>query len=247
MAIIEDAQRDGMSNESQSFDAPEDTEPTPPEHGDISKLYNTVKAVREERDTFKRELSQLKQQFQALEGIDPDQYKRMQKELEFARQQQEQMDAIRQELQAEKETEIQKVASQVNEYKQQLEQLKTDYLIEAAFAAADGRMDEDGGVSFKDLYMHHNRDRFARDKQGRLVVLDDNKRPMLDQNGNRIDPKEYIEMHHKRHKVFAAFFRSNRKGGYGDFGNGADSDGGFPDRDPGSYSNEELWGADVWS
>jgi len=225
----------------QDQESQESSAPAPNSVSEPDKVKQTMKAIRQERDTFKRELSTLRTQFKALEGLDPEKYREMQSELERVRAQQEQLEEIEQRFQSEKEAEIQKYVKEVNDYKGQLEQYKTDRLIEAAYAANGGRMEEDSGVSFTQLYLEQNRKRFVRDKNNKLIVLDDNGRPLLDkQTGARIDPVEYIAMTHKRHPVFGAFFKAERKSGYGDFNQPSDGNT-YVDEDYSKMSPDEAW------
>ena len=211
------------------------------QEGEPDKLLQTVRATRKERDRIKHELDELRGQFKALEGLDPDKYKAMQEEIESAKRQREQLTELEHRLQQEKEQEVRKYAEESTQLKQQLEQLKLDRLISEAYTTAGGRTEEQDGVAFNKLYLDQNRHRFARDKSGQLVVLDEKGAPLLDEaNGKRVSPVEFIEMAHKRHKVFGAFFKSKKGSGYGDYPNTAGQNE-FPTDDLSNLSLEEVW------
>jgi vacuolar-type H+-ATPase subunit I/STV1 len=192
---------------------------------EIRKLEKALKAERESRKTFEKELAKNQAQLQKFAEINPDEYRRLQEEAAIAE---------RERLQAEERTSLleEKYGSQAAEANKRAEQAAKElqeyrkrYALEKVFVAAEGRTDGDGQISFFDMLADKLGSHFRLEANGSIVVVDGNGDPVLDgDTGKRVDPKEYLAKF-REHPVYGTFFKGVRGSGAGLGLGGTDSRG----------------------
>lgn len=147
---------------------------------EISKILNTAKATRKERDTVAERAKQLETQnlelqskLEQIKGIDPDKFKQL-----------EQIAATYEERKLEEERKFSELkerwtgertafAQQIQELQQQLQSTQVVNALEKAFYSCGGRSGkDDDGYTYFDLIQERAKAYIQRDDKGKLVVID---------------------------------------------------------------------------
>lgn len=207
---------------------------------EVDNLLKALKAERESRKQYEKELREKAAQLEKFAQINPEEYRRLQEEAAIAE---------RERLAAEERTSLleEKYGAQAAEankkaeiYQQELKEFRKRYALEKVFFAVGGRTDSDGGVSFFDLLADRLGSHFRLEPSGAITVVDSNGDAILAADtGKRISPEDYLGTF-KEHPIYGTFFKSARGSGAGIGFGGTDSRG-LTTEDLGSLSTEEMF------
>ena len=147
---------------------------------EISKILNTAKATRKERDSVAERAKELENQnlelqkaLEQIKGIDPDKFKQL-----------EQIAATYEERKLEEERKFSELkerwtgertsfAQQIQELQQQLQSTQVVNALEKAFYSCGGRSGkDDDGYTYFDLIQERAKAYIQRDDKGKLLVID---------------------------------------------------------------------------
>lgn len=207
---------------------------------EVDNLLKALKAERESRKTYEKELREKSAQLEKFAQINPEEYRRLQEEAAIAE---------RERLAAEERTSLleEKYGAQAAEankraevYQSELKEFRKRYALEKVFFAAGGRTDSDGGVSFFDLLADRLGSHFRLEPNGFVTVIDNNGDPILAADtGKRITPEDYLSTF-KEHPIYGTFFKGARGSGAG-IGLGGTDTRGLTAEDISSLSTEEMF------
>lgn len=182
---------------------------------EVDNLLKALKAERESRKQYEKELRDKAAQLEKFAEINPQEYRRLQEEAAIAE---------RERMAAEERTSLleEKYGAQAAEankkaevYQVQLQEFRKRYALEKVFFAAGGRTDAADGVSFFDMLADRLGANFRLEPNGAVTVVDSNGDPILDADtGKRIAPEEYLGGF-KSHAIYGTFFRSAKGSGSG--------------------------------
>lgn len=192
---------------------------------EVDNLLKALKAERESRKTYEKELREKSAQLEKFAEINPNEYRRLQEEAAIAERERlaaEERTALLEEKYGAQAAEARKKA---DEYQAQLMDFRKRYALEKVFFAAGGRTDAEGGVSFFDLLADRLGGNFRLEPNGTVTVVDGNGDPILDPDtGKRIAPEEYLA-NYKTHPIFGTFFKGAKGSGAGLGYGGTDANG----------------------
>lgn len=207
---------------------------------EVDNLLKALKAERESRKQYEKELREKAAQLEKFAQINPEEYRRLQEEAAIAE---------RERLAAEERTSLleEKYGAQAAEankkaeaYQTELKEFRKRYALEKVFFAAGGRTDSDGGVSFFDLLADRLGNHFRLEPSGAITVIDGNGDPVLAADtGKRITPEDYLSTF-KEHPIYGTFFKGTRGSGAG-LGLGGTDARGLTAEDLDNLSREELF------
>ena len=207
---------------------------------EVDNLLKALKAERESRKTYEKELKEKSSQLEKFAQINPEEYRRLQEEAAISE---------RERLAAEERTNLleSKYGAQAAEanrraeqYQIELQEYRKRTALEKAFFAAGGRTDAEGNVSFFDLLADRLGSYFKHEESGILTVIDANGDAVLSADtGKRLDPGEYLETF-KTHPIYGAFFKGQRGSGAG-LGLGGTDARGMTAEDLSSLSTDEMF------
>ena len=209
---------------------------------EVDNLLKALKAERESRKTYEKELREKSAQLEKFAEINPNEYRRLQEEAAIAERERlaaEERTALLEEKYGAQAAEARKKA---DEYQAQLMDFRKRYALEKVFFAAGGRTDAEGGVSFFDLLADRLGGNFRLEPNGTVTVVDGNGDPILDPDtGKRIAPEEYLASY-KTHPIFGTFFKGAKGSGAG-LGYGGTDVNGVTTQDLSSLSPSDLFEA----
>lgn len=192
---------------------------------EVDNLLKALKAERESRKQYEKELREKQAQLEKFAEINPNEYRRLQEEAAIAE---------RERLAAEERTALleEKYGAQAAEanrkaegYQTELKEFRKRYALEKVFFAAGGRTDAADGVSFFDMLADRLGSNFRLEPNGSITVVDSNGDPVLDnETGRRIEPEDYLS-NFKTHPIYGTFFRGARGSGAGIGLGGTDANG----------------------
>jgi hypothetical protein len=207
---------------------------------EVDNLLKALKAERESRKAYEKELREKSAQLEKFAEINPNEYRRLQEEAAIAE---------RERLQAEERTALleSKYGAQAAEankkaeaYQNELLEFRKRYALEKVFFAAGGRTDSADGVSFFDMLADRLGSSFKLEPNGSVTVVDSNGDPILDSDtGKRVSPEDYLSRF-KTHPIYGTFFRGAKGSGAG-LGYGGTDATGMTTEDLGSLSPDELF------
>jgi hypothetical protein len=207
---------------------------------EVDNLLKALKAERESRKTYEKELREKTTQLEKFAQINPEEYRRLQEEAAIAE---------RERIAAEERTSLleEKYGSQAAEankraesYQNELKDFRKRYALEKVFFSAGGRTDSDGGISFFDLLADRLGNYFRLETSGAITVIDGNGDPVLAADtGKRIAPEDYLSTF-KEHPIYGTFFKGTRGAGAG-LGLGGTDTRGLTAEDLDGLSTEALF------
>jgi vacuolar-type H+-ATPase subunit I/STV1 len=207
---------------------------------EVESLMKALKAERESRKTYEKELREKAAQLEKFAEINPQEYRRLQEEAAIAE---------RERIAAEERTSLleEKYGAQAAEahkkaeaYQGELKEFRKRYALEKVFFAAGGRTDSADGVSFFDMLADRLGNNFRLEPNGSVVVVDHNGDPVLDgDTGKRVNPEDYLGRF-KTHPIYGTFFRGAKGSGAGLGFSGSDANGMTAD-DLSELSGDELF------
>jgi len=207
---------------------------------EAENLLKALKAEREARKQYERDLKETKAHLDKFAEINPDEYTKLQAEAAEAAKIQAQFGEQRELLEQKYSTQAQAAAKEAAEAKAALADYQKKYALEKVFYAAGGRTDAADGVSFFDMMAAQVGGNFRQEADGSLTVVDAAGDPVLDkESGKRINAEDYIAAY-KMHPIYGTFFKGAKGAGAG-LGYGGTDANGMVTEDLSSLSPEQLF------
>ena len=189
-------------------------EPTQGSGGD--GLSEALKAERRRSNNLEKELRGLRQQLTRFSEINPEEYARLQ---EAERQKQvleERMELRERQMEEASAQKVAAVASERDEAKQQVLQLRKDRLLERAFSQAEGRTGGDARGTFFDIFKGQLGTCFrlstGGDGKDVLEPLDSQGKPLLGDDGRPMTTTEFLDQM-RVHPVYGFLFQQRGPAG----------------------------------
>ena len=208
-----------------------------------SEAENLLKALKAERDArkqYERELKETKTNLERFAEINPEEYTKLQQEAAEAARLQSQWGEARDAIENKYSQQAQEARQEAEAATKNLAAYRKQYALEKVFNGAGGRTDSVDGISFFDLMAGQLGGNFRHEPDGSLTVIDGAGDPMLDkESGRRITPEDYLASY-KHHPVFGTFFKGAKGGGAG-IGYGGTDTNGMPVEDLSGLSTEEIF------
>jgi len=222
-----------------SAPAPSSTDDMMP-RSEADNLLKALKAEREARKQYEREVKETKAHLEKFAEINPEEYTKLQQEAAEAARLQAQWGEARDAIETKYSQQAQEARKEAESATAALAAYKKQYALEKVFNAAGGRTDSVDGVSFFDLMAGQLGGNFRQEADGSLTVIDAAGDPLLDkESGKRITPEDYLASY-KHHPVFGTFFRGAKGSGAG-IGYGGTDANGLPVEDLTGLSSTELF------
>lgn len=207
---------------------------------EAENLLKALKAEREARKQYERDLKDSRTQLEKFAEINPDEYHQLQEEAAEAARLQAQWGEVRDAMESKYSTQAQDALQRAEAADKSLASYKKKYALEKVFNGAGGRVDSVDGVSFFDLLAEQVGASFRHESNGTLTVIDSSGDPVMDkETGLRITPEDHMNSF-KRHPVFGTFFQGVKGAGAG-IGYGGTDANGTTIEDLSSLSNEEMF------
>ena len=207
---------------------------------DAENLLKALKAEREARKQYERDLKEAKSNLEKFADINPDEWTKMQAEnAETAKQRAELADQ-RQMIEDKYGAQAAEAVKEAEAAKAALADYQKKYALEKVFYAAGGRTDAADGVSFFDMLAQQVGGNFRQEADGSLTVVDAAGDPVLDkESGKRITAEAYLASY-KLHPIYGTFFKGAKGAGAG-IGYGGTDANGMPTEDLSSLTPEQLF------
>jgi hypothetical protein len=226
-----------IEQENQQLDA---TDPRSYSEEEVQNLLKALKAERETRKIYEKEVKEKAAQLEKFADINPSEYKKVLQEAAAAAREKAAADertALLEEKYGSQAAEATKARD--NAYKELME-FRKRYALEKVFFAAGGRTDSADGVSFFDMLANQIGAQFRLESDGSVTVIDAAGDPVLDkESGRRINPSDYLSSY-KSHPVYGTFFKGSKGSGAG-IGYGGTDANGITSEDLSSLSTDELF------
>lgn len=207
---------------------------------DAENLLKALKAEREARKQYEREVKETKAHLEKFAEINPEEYTKLQQEAAEAARLQAQWGEAREAIEQKYSVQAQDARKEAETAKTALAAVEKKYALEKVFNSAGGRTDAVDGVSFFDLMAGQLGSNFRHEVDGSLTVIDSAGDPLLDKDsGKRITPEDYLGSY-KHHPVFGTFFKGAKGSGAG-IGYGGTDANGLPVEDLSGLSSEEMF------
>ena len=207
---------------------------------EAENLLKALKAEREARKQYERDLKETKTQLDKFAEINPDEYTKLQAEAAEAARVQAQFGEAKEAIELKYSKDAQEAAAKAAAAESALADYKKKYALEKVFYAAGGRTDAADGVSFFDMMAQQVGANFRQEADGSLTVVDAAGDPVLDkESGKRVSAEDYIASY-KVHPIYGTFFKGAKGSGAG-IGYGGTDANGMPIEDLSSLSREELF------
>lgn len=207
---------------------------------EAENLLKALKAEREARKQYERELKESKSHLEKFAEINPDEYTKLQQEAAEAARLQAQWGEARDAIENKYSQQAQEARKEAEEAKTALAAYRKRTAMEKVFFAAGGRSDAADGISFFDMMAENMGNRFRQEADGSLTVVDSAGDPMLDkESGKRISPEDYMASF-KIHPIYGTFFKGAKGAGAG-IGYGGTDANGMPVEDLTGLSPEEMF------
>ena len=207
---------------------------------EAENLLKALKAEREARKQYERDLKETKGQLERFSEINPEEYTKLQAEAAEAARTQAQFGEAKEAIELKYSKQAEEAAQEAAKAKAALQDYQKKYALEKVFYAAGGRTDAADGISFFDMMSQQVGGNFRQEADGSLTVVDAAGDPVLDkESGKRISAQDYIASY-KVHPIYGTFFKGAKGAGAG-IGYGGTDANGMPTEDLSSLSREELF------
>ena len=207
---------------------------------EAENLLKALKAEREARKQYERDLKETKTQLDKFAEINPDEYTKLQAEAAEAARVQAQWGEAKEAIELKYSKDAQEAAAKAAAAESALAEYQKKYALEKVFYAAGGRTDSADGVSFFDMMAQQIGGSFRHEADGSLIVVDAAGDPVLDkESGKRVAAEDFIASY-KVHPIYGTFFKGQKGSGAG-IGYGGTDANGMPTEDLSSLSREELF------
>jgi len=212
-----DPQGDNLPGDPPAASQPPASATPPSDIGtDDSRSADPLKAERRKNNQLEKEIRTLRQQLNRFSEINPEEYSRLQ---EAERQKQvleERMELRERQMEEASAQKVAAVASERDEAKQQVLQLRKDRLLERAFSQAEGRNGGDARGTFFDIFKGQLGTcfRLATGGDGKDVLepLDGQGKPLLGDDGRPMTTTEFLEQM-RVHPVYGFLFQQRGPAG----------------------------------
>jgi hypothetical protein len=208
-----------------------------------SEAENLLKALKAERDArkqYERELKETKTNLERFAEINPEEYTKLQAEAAEAARIQSQFGEQRELIEQKYSRQAEEAANEATAAKKALAEYQKKYALEKVFFAAGGRTDSADGVSFFDMLSNQVGGSFRQEADGSLTVVDSGGDPVLDpESGKRISAQDFIASY-KVHPIYGTFFKGAKGAGAG-IGYGGTDANGMVTEDMSSMTSEQLF------
>ena len=236
-----------MSEENKTPEMEVGSTPAPATSGDemmprseAENLLKALKAEREARKQYERDLKETKTQLEKFAEINPDEYTKLQAEAAEAAKVQAQWGEAKEAIELKYSKDAQEAAAKAAAAESALAEYQKKYALEKVFYAAGGRTDAADGVSFFDMMAQQVGGSFRQEADGSLTVVDAAGDPVLDkESGKRVSAEDFIASY-KVHPIYGTFFKGQKGSGAG-IGYGGTDANGMPTEDLSSLSSTELF------
>ena len=207
---------------------------------EAENLLKALKAEREARKQYERDLKETKSQLDKFAEINPDEYTKLQAEAAEAARVQAQFGEAKEAIELKYSKQAEAAAQEAAAAKAALQDYQKKYALEKVFYAAGGRTDAADGVSFFDMMAQQVGGSFRHEADGSLTVVDAAGDPVLDkESGKRVAAEDFIASY-KVHPIYGTFFKGQKGSGAG-IGYGGTDANGMPTEDLSSLSSTELF------
>lgn len=182
---------------------------------EAENLLKALKAEREARKTYERDLKESRSQLEKFAEINPEEYRSLQEEAAEAARLQSQWGEVRDAMESKYSTQAQEAIARAEAADRDLTAYKKRYALEKVFNSAGGRIDATGGTSFFDMLADQVGSSFRQEADGSLTVVDRAGDPVMNkETGLRISPEEHMASF-KSDPVFGTFFQGVKGAGAG--------------------------------
>jgi len=207
---------------------------------DAENLLKALKAEREARKQYERDLKESRSQLEKFAEINPDEYTKLQAEAAEAARVQAQFGEAKEAIELKYSKQAEAAAQEAAAAKAALQDYQKKYALEKVFYSAGGRTDAADGVSFFDMMAQQVGGNFRQEADGSLTVVDAAGDPVLDkESGKRISAEDFIASY-KVHPIYGTFFKGAKGAGAG-IGYGGTDANGMPTEDLSSLSATEMF------
>ena len=213
-----------MTPEKEVSSSPSSSEEMMP-RSEAENLLKALKAEREARKQYERDLKETKSTLEKFADINPEEYTRLQAEAAEAAKVQAQFGEQRELIEQKYSRQAEEAAKEAASAKAALADYQKKYALEKVFYAAGGRTDAADGVSFFDMMAQQVGGNFRQEADGSLTVVDSAGDPVLDkESGKRVSAEDYIASY-KLHPIYGTFFKGAKGAGAGLGYGGTDANG----------------------
>jgi len=207
---------------------------------EAENLLKALKAEREARKQYERDLKETKGQLERFSEINPEEYTKLQAEAAEAARTQAQFGEAKEAIELKYSKQAEEAAQEAAKAKAALQDYQKKYALEKVFYAAGGRTDAADGVSFFDMMSQQVGSSFRQEADGSLTVVDAAGDPVLDkESGKRISAQDYIASY-KVHPIYGTFFKGSKGAGAG-IGYGGTDANGVVSQDFSSLTTDEMF------
>ena len=207
---------------------------------EAENLLKALKAEREARKQYERDLKETKGQLEKFAEINPDEYTKLQAEAAEAARVQAQFGEAKEAIELKYSKQAEAAAQEAAAAKAALADYQKKYALEKVFYAAGGRTDAADGVSFFDMMAQQVGGNFRQEADGSLTVVDAAGDPVLDkESGKRVSAEDFIASY-KVHPIYGTFFKGAKGSGAG-LGYGGTDANGMVTEDLSNLSPEQLF------
>ena len=207
---------------------------------EAENLMKALKAEREARKQYEKDLKETKANLERFAEINPDEWQKLQEEAAEAARMQAQWGEVRDAMEDKYSSQAQEAIRRAEDAEAGLANYRKKYALEKVFNSAGGRTDATGGTSFFDLLSEQVGSSFRHEPDGSLTVVDASGDPIIDkETGVRITPEDHMASF-KRDPVFGTFFKGAKGAGAGIGFSGTDANGATIE-DLSQLSKEDLF------
>jgi len=207
---------------------------------EAENLLKALKAEREARKQYERDLKETKANLEKFAEINPEEYTKLQAEAAEAARVQAQFGEAKEAIELKYSKQAEASAQEAAAAKAALQDYQKKYALEKEFYSAGGRTDSADGVSFFDMMAQQIGGSFRQEADGSLTVVDSSGDPVLDsESGKRISASDFIASY-KHHPIYGTFFKGAKGAGAG-IGYGGTDANGMATEDMTSLSATEMF------
>ena len=231
---------ENMTPETEVTSAPAPASSDMMPRSEAENLLKALKAEREARKQYERDLKETKSTLEKFADINPDEYTKLQQEAAEAAKVQAQFGEQRELIEQKYSRQAEEAAKEAASAKAALADYQKKYALEKVFYAAGGRTDAADGVSFFDMMAQQVGGSFRQEADGSLTVVDSAGDPVLDkESGKRVSAEDYIASY-KLHPIYGTFFKGAKGAGAG-LGYGGTDANGMVTEDLSSLTPDQLF------
>ena len=183
---------------------------------DDSRLAEPLRAERRKSNQLEKEIRTLRQQLNRFSEINPEEYARLQQAERQKQVLEQQMELRERQMEEASAQKVAAVASERDEARQQILQLRKDRLLERVFSQAEGRSGGDARGTFFDIFKGQLGSCFrlssGSDGKDGLEPLDSQGKPLLGDDGRPMTTTEFLDQM-RIHPVYGFLFQQRGPAG----------------------------------